>query len=95
PIAEKELLERVQQVVAERPRLRDGLRELGWEVPEAQGNFVWIPAGDRTVEIAVALAALEPAVLVRPFAGEGIRVTVGSTVENDAVLAAMASHRAV
>ncbi|WP_084079600.1 histidinol-phosphate transaminase [Demequina sp. NBRC 110057] len=94
PVAEQELLERVQQVVAERPRLRDGLRALGWDVPEAQGNFVWIPAGDRTVEIAVALAALEPAVLVRPFAGEGIRVTVGSRVENDAVLAAMEGHGA-
>ncbi|WP_084100004.1 histidinol-phosphate transaminase [Demequina sp. NBRC 110051] len=93
PVAEQELLERVESVVAERPRLRDGLRDLGWDVPEAQGNFVWLPAGARTVEIAVALAALEPAVLVRPFAGEGIRVTVGSAVENDAVLAAMEAHR--
>ncbi|WP_084128329.1 histidinol-phosphate transaminase [Demequina sp. NBRC 110055] len=93
PVAEAELLERVDAVVAERPRLREGLRALGWDVPEAQGNFVWLPAGERTVEIAVALAALEPAVLVRPFAGEGIRVTVGSAVENDAVLAAMEAHR--
>ena len=80
---------RVDAIVAERPRLRDGLRDLGWNVPVSEGNFVWLPAGEQTVRIAQELAAVEPAVLVRPFAGEGIRVTVGTAQENDALLAAI------
>ena len=87
--ARDELLERVEAVVSERARLTDALAGMGWDVPDAQGNFVWLAAGARTVEIAQALAALEPAILVRPFADEGIRVTVGQTHENDALLAAL------
>lgn len=88
--ARDELLERVEAVVAERTRVADALRESGWDVPDAQGNFVWLPAAERTVEVASALAALEPAILVRPFAGDGIRVTIGSRAENDALLGALA-----
>ncbi|MFW2512581.1 histidinol-phosphate transaminase [Demequina sp. SO4-13] len=88
--ARDELLERVDSLVAERARVVDALRESGWDVPDAQGNFVWLPAGERTGEIASALAAEEPAILVRPFAGEGMRVTIGTRAENDALLAALA-----
>ncbi|MFW7415394.1 histidinol-phosphate transaminase [Demequina sp. SO4-18] len=88
--ARDELLARVEAVVAERVRVADALRESGWDVPDAQGNFVWLPAGERTGAIAQALAAEEPAVLVRPFAGEGMRVTIGTRAENDALLAALA-----
>lgn len=88
-----ELLERVERVVAERDRVVPALAELGWDVPDPQGNFVWLAAGDRTTDIASALTALEPAVLVRPFAGEGIRVSIGSPEENDALLAALGSVR--
>ncbi|MDN4480448.1 histidinol-phosphate transaminase [Demequina muriae] len=87
--ARDELMERVETVVAERARVADALRESGWDVPDAQGNFVWLPAGQRTGEVAHALAALEPAILVRPFAGEGMRVTIGTRDENDALLAAL------
>ena len=45
--AEAELLERVEALVAERTRVRAALLEQGWEIPEAQGNFVWFPLGDR------------------------------------------------
>ena len=86
-----ELLERVERVVAERERVLPALAELGWDVPDAQGNFVWLPAGERTAQVAGALADLEPAVLVRPFAGEGVRVTIGSREDNDALLAALGS----
>lgn len=86
-----ELLERVESTVAERSRVADALAQLGWDVPDAQGNFVWLPAGERTGEIAAALGALDPAVLVRPFAGEGVRVSIGSREENDAFLAAIRS----
>jgi histidinol-phosphate aminotransferase len=78
---QKELLERVDDLVAERARVVAGLRGAGWEVPEAQGNFVWFELGERTGEFA--LAADEAGIVVRPFAGEGARVSIGETEAND------------
>lgn len=89
--AEPELLERVDAVVAERNRLLSGLRAQGWPVPDSQGNFVWLPLGPRTIEVA-ALAA-EHGLLVRPFAGEGLRVSIGEPAANDRVLELAAGWR--
>jgi histidinol-phosphate aminotransferase len=83
--AEDELLERVEAIVSERDRVVGGLRERGWSVPEPQGNFVWLPIGDRTAEL-VALAE-EAGITVRPFAGEGVRVSIGEPDANDIFLA--------
>jgi histidinol-phosphate aminotransferase len=47
---------------------------------------VWLPLGDRTV--AFAEHALEHKVVVRPFAGDGVRVTIGTPEENDVFLEA-------
>ena len=44
--AEPELLDRVDMVVAERDRVRDGLIEMGWTVPATEANFVWIRLGE-------------------------------------------------
>ena len=44
--AESELRERVAAIAERRDRLAAGLREAGWRVPEAQGNFVWLATGD-------------------------------------------------
>ena len=79
--AESELRERVDVVVAERDRFAAALRGHGWTVPDPQGNFVWLATGARTVDLAVAAAA--DGVLVRPFAGEGMRVTVGTAEADD------------
>lgn len=79
-----ELLERVEALVAERTRVVDGLRAAGWDVPEAQGNFVWFQLGDRTLDFAA--AADEAGIVVRPFAGEGCRVSIGETEANDRLL---------
>ena len=79
------LLERVDAVVAERRRLLDGLRSQGWTVPDSQANFVWLPTGGRTGELAAAAAG--DGVLVRPFADEGLRITVGDARATDRVLA--------
>lgn len=85
PAVAAELRARIDATVAERERVVAALREQGWAVPEAQGNFVWLPAGDRSTDLAADAAA--HAVLVRAFAGEGIRVTIGTPEANDAVLA--------
>ncbi len=50
--AEEALFERVESVVGERERVVEGLLDQGWQVPEAQGNFVWLPLGDAAVEFA-------------------------------------------
>ena len=56
------------------------------DVPASQANFVWLPLGDRAVEFGRACEAR--GVIVRPFAGDGVRVTIGTPAENDAFLAA-------
>ncbi len=82
--AREELLERVERIVAERARTRAALAGLGVHVPDAQGNFVWLALGDRTAEFA--RRATAHGVLVRPFAGEGVRVSIGTREENDVFL---------
>jgi len=84
-----ELLERVEVTAGERERVLARVRELGWAAPDSDGNFVWLPAGARTADVATALGALPTPILVRPFAGEGIRITVGTPEENDALLSAL------
>ena len=50
--AEDELLARVESIVGERDRVVAALGDQGWTFPEPQGNFVWLPLGDRTAEFA-------------------------------------------
>ncbi|MBW8702218.1 putative phenylalanine aminotransferase [Streptomyces sp. MBT84] len=79
--AEDELLGRVGSLVGERTRVVDALRAQGWTVPETQANFVWLRLGERTMDFA---AVCEQAgVVVRPFPGEGVRVTIGEVEGND------------
>ena len=83
--AEAELLERVETVVKERDRVRSALLADGWTVPVTEANFVWLRLGEHTTAFA---AACEGSCLaVRPFAGEGARVSIGSPEANDAFLA--------
>jgi len=82
--AEPALLVRVDALVAERDRVVAGLRDSGWQVPEPQGNFVWFELGERTAEFAA--AADELGIVVRPFAGEGARVSIGEVEANDRLL---------
>src|SRR5665648_707285 len=79
----------VDAIVAERLRVLAGLRDQGWPVPDSQANFVWLPTGAGTSDLAA--DAVAHGLLVRPFAGEGIRVTVGGPAANDRVLEVAAS----
>jgi histidinol-phosphate aminotransferase len=83
--AEEELLERVEAVVKERDRVIGALRVDGWAIPDSEANFVWLRLGDRTTEFAETCMAA--AIAVRPFAGEGARVSIGTPAANDAFLA--------
>jgi histidinol-phosphate aminotransferase len=82
--AESELLARVDALVAERERVVKGLADAGLAVPDPQGNFVWFAAGDRTLDLAA--AADELGIVIRPFAGDGARVSIGETEANDRVI---------
>jgi histidinol-phosphate aminotransferase len=79
-----ELQERVDALVAERRRVLTGLRHQGWHVPETQANFVWLPLGADAEAFAV--AADKAGLVVRCFAGEGVRCTVAETAANDRLL---------
>jgi histidinol-phosphate aminotransferase len=89
--AEDELLDRVGALVRERTRVVDALRDQGWTVPETQANFVWLRLGERTA--AFAEACEQAGVVIRPFAGEGVRVTVGEVEANDNFLQAAEAFR--
>ncbi|MEU3370695.1 histidinol-phosphate transaminase [Streptomyces sp. NPDC006711] len=82
--AEDELMGRVGSLVCERDRVYEGLVQQGWTVPETQANFVWLRLGERTMDFAAACEAA--GVVVRPFAGEGVRVTIGESEANDLFL---------
>ncbi|MFY1689403.1 histidinol-phosphate transaminase [Plantactinospora sp. WMMB782] len=83
-----EVRRRCALVVAERERVTEALRKrlpAGANVPESQSNFVWLPLGEQSVPFGQACEAR--GIIVRPFAGEGVRVTIGTPAENDAFLA--------
>ncbi|AXG78840.1 histidinol-phosphate transaminase [Streptomyces paludis] len=82
--AEDELMGRVGSLVTERARVRQGLVGQGWTVPETEANFVWLRLGARTQDFAAVCEAA--GVVVRPFAGEGVRVTIGEHEANDLFL---------
>lgn len=84
-----ELAAHVTDVRSERARVIAALGAAGWAVPTGQqGNFVWIPIPD-ALDVTAALE--RQGVIVRPFAGEGIRVTIGEGWENDRFLDALAT----
>jgi len=85
--SEDEVRRRCAAVTGERDRLTAELRERGLDVADSQANFVWLPLGDRTADVAAALESR--AVITRPFAGDGIRVTVGTPEEDDVFLTAL------
>jgi histidinol-phosphate aminotransferase len=83
---EPEVRRRCALVVAERDRVTEALRKLLPDVPASQANFVWLPLGDAAAAFGAACEAR--GVIVRPFQGDGVRVTIGTPEENDTFLAA-------
>jgi len=83
--AEPELLARVEMVVKERIRVRDELLAQGWSVPPTEANFVWLRLGEDTADFAAECA--RNGIGIRPFAGEGARISVGDEEDNEEFLA--------
>ena len=78
-------------VVSERQRVLAALRAQGWEIPDPQGNFCWLGVGDDAVALAEHFRAAK--ILVRPFAGEGVRISLGTPAENDRLITAAGAYR--
>jgi histidinol-phosphate aminotransferase len=93
-VAEKQLAERVNDLVFERSRVLDELRSLGYAVPDSQANFVWLSEGSSDEggidTAAFAAGCLARGVVVRAFEGWGVRITVSTAAENGRFLQAAA-----
>jgi len=72
---ESDLFERVDEVIAERLWFESELAKLGFKLPVSQANFVWLALGDLTDEFAKRSEGI--AVSIRPFPGEGVRISIG------------------
>lgn len=83
-----EIQARVDRILAERARVIAALSADGWQLPDAQANFVYLPLGARTDEVYLGLE--KRGVVTRPFSNEGIRVTIGSEEQNTRFLATLA-----
>ncbi|MDH2456599.1 histidinol-phosphate transaminase [Corynebacterium bovis] len=83
--AQDELRERVETTCRQRERVVAAVRE-DLRVP-SETNFVWLPLGERSEEIAELM--IENGVVVRCFAGEGVRLTVTDEEETEALIAAL------
>jgi histidinol-phosphate aminotransferase len=83
--AADELRTRVTAVTRERSRVIEAARDQGWSVPDSQANFFWLRANGHS--LGGLLNAFDAAeILVRPFADEGIRITLADRDTNDRVL---------
>lgn len=84
----------VTHVVTERERMTRELQRIGFGVAPSQTNFLWVETKRPATEVFDGLAA--SGILVRSFAKSGgrlarrIRVTVGTTAENDRFLDSVA-----
>lgn len=78
----------LQNLRDERARVVGSLVDAGWQLPDTQANFVYLPTGDDTERLYVEIE--RRGVVTRPFAGEGLRVTIGTPEENDRFLTTLA-----
>lgn len=84
--AEDRMREQCRELAVERDRVRDGLIELGFDVPPSGGNYLWLRFGARNQDFVTRLAG--HGVAVRMVGEAGVRVSTGLPDANDAVLAA-------
>ena len=79
-----EIQPKIDILLMERDRVVEAVSGAGWKLPDAQANFIYIPVGASASELSAGLE--RRGVVVRPFAGEGIRVTIGTPAQNDRFL---------
>jgi histidinol-phosphate aminotransferase len=87
--AHAEMEARVHEVVAERSRLRRALEDLDLPVVASEANFLWLPVPDDAAVLGE--YCQRAGVVLRPFPGVGVRITVGAPAENDRLLKVLRS----
>jgi histidinol-phosphate aminotransferase len=85
---EAELLAQVAELARRRTEIEEALAAQGWDVPRAQGNFVWLATGEQTGAAAETLE--RNGIVARVFAPEGIRVSIGEAESVEKLLRAAA-----
>lgn len=86
---EAELFDRVDRITTQRDEVWQALTGQGWTVPEPHGNFVWLATGASTMDAAETFA--QHGIVARPFAGEGLRISIGESGSVDKLLTAAAT----
>ncbi|QLL08077.1 pyridoxal phosphate-dependent aminotransferase [Mycobacterium vicinigordonae] len=87
---QRQLRERVAQVIVNRKRLEEFLLHHGlFSGVVSQGNFVWVPTTDSHT---VSMQARADGILVREYPGLGVRITVQSDASVDAVIHSLTTH---
>ncbi|MDW5598833.1 histidinol-phosphate transaminase [Conexibacter stalactiti] len=91
-LRQDELTRRIEETVANRLALEEGLRELGLDVAESQSNFIWHSLGDGD-EQEILAGLRDRKVLIRSGRALGregwARTTVGTSAENRRFLDAL------
>lgn len=82
--AADELKQRVAALVQERSRVVAALEEQGWKLPVSEANFVWFPLGTDSTDFTRACG--EAGLMVRQYADDGVRVTIGEVEANDRLI---------
>jgi histidinol-phosphate aminotransferase len=57
---------------------------MGYPIHPSHANFVWLRLGDQALEFTAACE--EEGITIRPFAGEGVRISIAEVAANDRVI---------
>lgn len=85
-----DVMERARTIAAARDEFTNELRAQGWDVPDAQANFVWLPL--RELSTAFEEACVAQSLAVRNL-GEGVRISIGPVEAMQRVLEVAADFR--
>ncbi|MBF0817180.1 aminotransferase class I/II-fold pyridoxal phosphate-dependent enzyme [Microbacterium paludicola] len=88
PVGRELIAARVDAIVTERRRIEDALQQRGIPAARSEGNFVWLPAGERALELFTHVA--DAGILARAYEGYGLRYTVDTVESNDLFVEAVA-----
>ncbi|MEV4734657.1 aminotransferase class I/II-fold pyridoxal phosphate-dependent enzyme [Saccharopolyspora sp. NPDC049426] len=76
----------LHEIRAERDRLARELTALGYPVHHSSANMLWLPLRNRAEDFATGLA--RHGIIVRHWPGDGVRISVGTHTDHNALLAA-------
>jgi histidinol-phosphate aminotransferase len=82
--ADDEMRARVDEVIGERTRVFEAISDLGLPVVPSEANFVWLALPEQAAVLGE--YSERAGVVLRPFPGVGVRVTIGTPDENDRLL---------